>query len=184
MFKKYFRIPLLLIIIPLFSLPNFLPAKEYKASSWVYASILDGTIGYPFFNLSAGRFAIGFSSPPQGFGIGIALFEGFIGPGPEEAGLLNLPVSIYYIPYIRWNAQGLALPVIYSSVTTNFLPKPYYYLMPRLGITWLCVGVEMGAGISLSHFSVWGLHGGIKLSLGGWFGTNIKEVERVNGGEK
>jgi len=130
----------LLFLIFLVLLPNYLFAKEYKASSWVYASILDGTIGYPFSNFGAGRIAIGFSSPPRGFGI--ALFEGFAGSEPEQAGLLNLSVSIYYIPYAKWNVHSLATPVIYSSVATNFWPVNYHYLMPRIGIEWFCIGTE------------------------------------------
>ncbi|MEO0227416.1 MAG: hypothetical protein ABIL70_05125 [candidate division WOR-3 bacterium] len=172
---------LAIILVTLLILPNTVWSNNHKAESWVYASVLDGTIGpifSYFLNLGVGRCAFGLPHPLSRFGIGAGVIDGFIVYEPSEVSGVYLPVSIYYLPYARWNTLGFGAPVIYTSVTTNLWPvnHNYHYLMPRVGISFFCVGVELGLGIALKHFSVWGFQGGIKLSLGGWFGPKTSKL--------
>ncbi|MEO0228118.1 MAG: hypothetical protein ABIL70_08745 [candidate division WOR-3 bacterium] len=175
------------ILVFVLILPDIVGGDDCEAESWVYASVLDGTIGYvapSVLNLSVGKFALGLPHPLHRFGIGTTIFDLFVGFAGEENVVISFPVSIYYLPYARWTAQGFASPAIYGSITTNFWPVNHYYhfLMPRVGISFFCVGVELGSTLSLTHFPGWGFYGGIKLSLGGWFGP--KSRKSSGGGEE
>uniref|UniRef100_A0A7C4XLI4 Uncharacterized protein n=1 Tax=candidate division WOR-3 bacterium TaxID=2052148 RepID=A0A7C4XLI4_UNCW3 len=182
-----FRTPhILLFLIFLFSLPNCLLAKEYEASSWVYASILDWHIGYPFItSYGFGKFAIGL---PYRFGIGTTLFESYGLPIELIEPITgHFPISLYYIPCATWNKDGFPLPIIYTNLSVNLITAWYanaHYFRVTAGATWLCAGIETGWFSSLANPISGCIYAEITISLGGWFGTNIKETESVNGIEK
>lgn len=157
------------------SLLNVAWPEKYTAESWVYASILDGAVSTPLMCFRVGRFAVGL---PYRFGIGTTLFEvyGLLFPEPEPI-TGHLPLSIYYIPYANWHKNGSALPVIYTNLSMNIITGGYAntrYLRLSIGVTWLCAGLETGWISSLNKPFSGFVYGGITLSLGGWFGTNIK----------
>lgn len=172
----HFRACFLCLILAA-SLPNIVWPEKYTAESWVYASIVDGTISFPVMCFRAGRFAIGL---PYRFGVGTALLEVHGLPFPEPEPIIgNLPLSIYFVPYANWHKNGSALPIIYTNLSMNIITGGYAnarYLRLSVGVAWLCAGLETGwiSYLNESFFSG-PIYGGVTLSLGGWFGTNIKK---------
>ncbi|MGB9721811.1 MAG: hypothetical protein ACPL28_10075 [bacterium] len=156
---------------------NFVEAAEkYNAKSWSYVSIFESTIGMPYYlNLSVGKIAIGSIFPYDKLGMGIALVEALVlRDWPPEIEPKYFPLSIYYLPYTKWNKHGLALPAIYGIITANYWPIDFRCLTFRAGITWFCAGFECG-GVHFFSNSTWQFYAGINLSFGGWLGTNIKK---------
>lgn len=168
----FIRVYFLCLILAI-SLLNMVWPEKYTAKSWAYASLLDGAVSYPHWYLRAVTFGIGL---PNSCAIGTTLFEAHIMPCPPQMTTIGcLPVSIYYVPYANWHKNGIAAPIIYTNLSMNmFGSGPYLWM--RIGVAWLCAGLETG-WISCPKESIFSgsIYGGITLSLGGWFATDIKK---------
>lgn len=185
--KKVFLSVCLIIAL----LPYLVQASTGRVKGWVYGSVIDGTIGLPKRAvIGIGRFAIGFP-PPYGFGIGVtvSLFWSEVLLLPRRKIFsYTCPISIYYLPYARWDEKGRPSPVIYSYLQINtwhyhegeFVSPSYSgggsYLRLGIGSAWqvfhFSPSVEGGFYICSSGVSVFPFYLGIKFSLGGWAGLD------------
>lgn len=166
------------ILVFVMILPDIVGGDDCEAESWVYASVLDITSGTPLLNLSIGKFALGLSKPLNRLGVGITSFEAF-GPPPYLLGYNShywqhsyFSASIYSIIYENYNKFGCAQSITYASASANFWISKIPYLSINLGVSYYFAEFQIGL-IAIQRGGIYPRLG-VKLSLGGWFGTNVK----------
>lgn len=176
-------------------LPCLVQAAPGPVKGWFYGSVIDGAIGLPGYAIiGSSKFAIGFP-PPWGFGVGLNVFllfsETLFTPRWKIFSHF-FPISIYYVPYAKWDEEGRASPIIYSYFQINSWWSEIEFIDPPCHNFGSYMRVGIGCAQQAFHFlpsfeggfyTFVGKGGekvpitfyfGVRLSLGGWVGLGIK----------
>lgn len=146
----------------------FVASLIQQAWAWTCGSIVDVRLfhsGYRSF--TALRYGFG-ANPPWGLGIGAAWYECFgnygapwqmqniplvsswlryVGcvlphAGDDVSG--NLPLTLYYVPFVKKSSKGMAQFVTYASLTANYWLAEPAYAYVSLGAGTEFISLEVG----------------------------------------